>query len=370
MADFACNLVPVGPKWSRVSRRDWGSLQRRGNRWTIRYVDPTTGRRTRKTLPASVPARLTDSESDAILAAFRRRLERTGGRTLASFIDHHEPVYRSRVRPGTAACVLYSARKLATELGDLPMRAVDASFAATFLAGLKRTGLGRGAAVSDFTLRQYRNVLRSFWNAAVEAGWADANPWVAVKIARPQERPVPVLVADECARLLAALPPRYRAIAGLMLETGLRKSEAFALVWEDVAGNGVTVRASKTGKPRTVPLTTAARAILEGVPRRRGVGRTNRVFPSRLRPDVLHAACAKAGLPRLRIHDLRHIFAVRCARAGVPLLHLSKILGHSTVAMTQRYADHCPDSMAAEGIGRLESHERSASSAMASGSTG
>ena len=53
------------------------------------------------------------------------------------------------------------------------------------------------------------------------------------------------------------------------------------------------------------------------------------------------------GTRRVRFHDLRHTFAVQCARAGIPLPLLSQLLGHSTVTMTQRYLRFYPDAGAA-----------------------
>ncbi len=346
-------------------KRAWGSIDRRAGRWTVRYRDPATGKRVRKTLPASVPEHLTSAQKEDVLAELRKRVDRGGPATLARFLERHAPVYRSRVAPSTAFNVLNMAGKLAEELGDLPMASVDRSFAGEFLARLKKTGLSGRGPLSDHTLRHYRAILRMFWRAATEEkGGPVSNPW-GVPLARGHARPVPALAVSECDRLVAAMPPVHAPLVRFLLETGLRIGEAMALCWDDVQGGAVSVRKSKTGRPRVVPLTDAARAVLAGIPRRRGIGQANRIFRDRLRYSVFHRACAKAGLARLRIHDLRHIFAVRCARAGVPLLHLSKILGHSTIAMTQRYADHEPDALAAAGIARLEAHERSASSTAA-----
>lgn len=49
-------------------------------------------------------------------------------------------------------------------------------------------------------------------------------------------------------------------------------------------------------------------------------------------------AVSEAGLVNFTFHDLRHTFASRLVAAGVPLLHVSKLLGHSTILMTQRYS--------------------------------
>ena len=56
-------------------------------------------------------------------------------------------------------------------------------------------------------------------------------------------------------------------------------------------------------------------------------------------------ACRRAGISDFRIHDLRHTFASWLVTEGVPLLEVSRLLGHSTVKMTERYAHLAPDSL-------------------------
>ena len=63
------------------------------------------------------------------------------------------------------------------------------------------------------------------------------------------------------------------------------------------------------------------------------------------------AACRRAKPTDLRVHDLRHTCASWLVQAGVPLLEVSKLLGHSTIEMTERYAHLAPENlMAAVGV--------------------
>ncbi|HJN39525.1 MAG TPA: site-specific integrase, partial [Chloroflexota bacterium] len=60
-----------------------------------------------------------------------------------------------------------------------------------------------------------------------------------------------------------------------------------------------------------------------------------------------------AGLVNFHFHDLRHTFASRLVERGVPLLHVSKLLGHSTILMTQRYS-HASEDALHDAVGRLD----------------
>ena len=63
------------------------------------------------------------------------------------------------------------------------------------------------------------------------------------------------------------------------------------------------------------------------------------------------AACERAEIKDLRVHDLRHTCASWLVQAGVPLLEVSKLLGHSTIEMTERYAHLAPENLkAAVGV--------------------
>ena len=166
---------------------------------------------------------------------------------------------------------------------------------------------------------------------------------------RPRER---FLTPEEYRRLGRALkdaeaggeiwPPAIAAIRLLTL-TGCRRSEILELQWDDVdrTAGDLRLRDAKAG-PRMVPLTVPVLRILDGISRepdnpwviagqRPGAGLTG-----------LHhywqPIRARAGLPDVRIHDLRHSYASRALALGESLSAIGKLLGHSTVSTTARYA--------------------------------
>jgi hypothetical protein len=74
---------------------------------------------------------------------------------------------------------------------------------------------------------------------------------------------------------------------------------------------------------------------------------SGKVFPisAPAMKDAFERAVKKAGLDGLRFHDLRHTFATRLIQGDVDILAVQKMLGHSTLKMTARYAHHYPESL-------------------------
>ena len=146
-------------------------------------------------------------------------------------------------------------------------------------------------------------------------------------------------------------------IIRLLLLTGCRKGEIVQLRWSEVDDGRLILQESKTGR-RTVPLSTKARAVLERQPR----GTSPFVFPSPRDPSrprsrnlaLWYRVRHEAGIEEVRLHDLRHTVASHAVMNGVPVPVVSRLLGHSNVRMTLRYA-HLGDrdiERAAETVGQ------------------
>ncbi len=140
----------------------------------------------------------------------------------------------------------------------------------------------------------------------------------------------------------------------LLMLTGCRLGEIQMLRWEDVdlEAAELRLRDSKTGA-RMVPLSAAAVDVLSALPRREDnpwviTGRK----PGAHLTDVQHPwrrIRARAGLDDVRIHDLRHSFASRALALGESLSMIGKLLGHTQVQTTARYAHLATDSVKASG---------------------
>jgi integrase len=146
-----------------------------------------------------------------------------------------------------------------------------------------------------------------------------------------------VLTDEQVDALCAALPREdYRDLVRVMLSTGLRISDAVALRWDSVQDGRLRLPQAKTGEDLFVPLSAAALAILEAIPRDEGV---DRVFPAINRntfENVLAAAGGRTGVP-CTAHDFRRTFATRLYLAGVPREIIAKLLGQRGTSMVHHY---------------------------------
>jgi integrase len=114
--------------------------------------------------------------------------------------------------------------------------------------------------------------------------------------------------------------------ARFLAYSGLRLAEARAATWDDVRGDWLHVRGTKTATAsRVVPILPPLRALLDQIRTRRISGP---ILGCRNSIDGLQRACGRLGLPRLRHHDLRHYFATACIEEGIDIPTVSDWLGH------------------------------------------
>jgi integrase len=189
----------------------------------------------------------------------------------------------------------------------------------------------------------------------------DRNPADQIEVRRPDDERDRYLSEDELGRLKQALDQkqfrrgtrainrtffRLRLLVLIAVSTGMRISEIFALQWSDVlyAEGLLAVRTKlKGGKMRYVPMSPELAQELRRCPS--GIG-DERVFPpkpgatsGRQRVEgSFEDLLERAGISDFRFHDLRHTFASWFMMNGGDLYELAKILGHSNIRMTERYA--------------------------------
>ena len=221
------------------------------------------------------------------------------------------------------------------------------------------------------TRNRHRAHLSGFLNWAKAEKWVTENVVSDIKILAENNKRERYLEADEEVRLIKYLDPRIADLVRLALLTGCRRGELLALRWPDLdlKKRTLRVRESKSGTGRTIPLSEEACSVVRGLDSRWAGGfvfpgyvslwgRDLRQGRTRMGNKTVDAAwrlsCAEAGIEGLRFHDLRHTFASRLVQSGVPLYTVAKLLGHTDIKTTQRYA-HLSDTemrAAVEGLAK------------------
>lgn len=260
----------------------------------------------------------------------------------ARFLEQHVAV---RCKPSTARRYRQVIEnQILPSLGELPVSGVRRKHVVALHYDLRHTP--NAANKARQTLATMLSRARD-WGLGSEGG----NPCRGVRAYRERHRERFVngeeygrigRVLDEAEATGSPWPAAVAAIR-LVILTGCRSREMQTLKWADIdrAAGEIRLPDSKTG-PRPVPLTAPVRAVLDGIEREEG---NPWVFAGR-RPGTHVGPLGqhwrrlriRAGLEDVRLHDLRHSYASRALELGESLPMIGKLLGHTRVQTTARYA--------------------------------
>lgn len=213
--------------------------------------------------------------------------------------------------------------------------------------------------ISNNTVNVELTTLKHMYKWAVSRGYIDRNPVECVsrlkKVEYVGERPEERVIND----ILSNISNDNRPVFQFIRETGCRHGEAKNLEWHrvDMEKRIVNFVRTKTDKARSVPLTDGAMAALEAMPKtsqyvfaHAHTGRpwtdANMTYIWRMaRRQVVRSDGENAHPTQLRIHDLRHAYAIKLAEAGCPMHFISEVLGHHSIDFTRKYyAKFSPES--------------------------
>jgi len=223
-----------------------------------------------------------------------------------------------------------------------------------FLAHLYSRRLARAS------IQRALAAVRTYFRFLQRENVVASNPARALAGPRAASNLPDVLTAPETASLLEALPDtaagrRDRAALELLYGAGLRAAELVGLELDDIDLHRRLVRVrGKGGKERVVPFGRAAAAALaaylperagwRGRAREREAGeplfinqRGGRLSDRSLRRILDQAVRRAATLRRVHPHTLRHAFATHLLEAGMDLRAIQELLGHASLATTQKY---------------------------------
>jgi integrase len=296
-----------------------------------------------------------------------RQAARSRDVTLAGFFeDKYLPLAKMNKAPYTVYTESYDVRRRLAPVADWPMSAIKPD-------DLERLVVAPmiEAGKSPRTIKRALDTLSVVWNTAKRMGVVSGdNPVTTAKRPRQDNKRVRFFSRPEAAALLAILKESCidtHDICLLSLMSGLRLGECRSLVWADVnlEDGTIFVKDTKTKHDRHAYIIAEMREMF--LRRYDGQAKSAPVFvnASGQAPSYSHlwmqftAAVNQLGLndgitdrrQKLVIHSCRHTFASWLVQSGKPLFTVSKLMGHSNIAMTMRYAHLAPDTQRAAAMG-------------------
>jgi integrase len=267
--------------------------------------------------------------------------------TLSDFLKHEFlPFVESKfkkAKPRTLRYYNYGANTLRdSDFASLDLREITDQHAGQYAA--KRTS--RSPSTVNCGLRTLRRAL----SLAVQWGKLDRMPKITLaKGERQRER---VLNEKEVNSYLGACPQPWKDAATIMLGTGMRPGEVFALRWENILLNGsggllqITDGKSRAAK-RVLPLVPAVFDAVKARNKEQGSPTEGWLFPQDTRSGHLesdgmakdqHAHALKnCEVKPFEPYCLRHTALTNLGEAGCDAFTLARIAGHSSITITQRY---------------------------------
>ena len=358
-----------------------GSISRYADgRWVARVTTRDGRRRAYYATSREEAAR---KLTDALHGLSRGLADPSGRLTVEGFTARWLEASRSTVRLSTwATYERYLRIHVMPRIGRLPLVKLGAADLQLLYGDLLDDGL------KPMTVRHVHAIVHRVLGQAVRWDAAIRNVADLVDPPRVEHSEVAVLGVEETRRLLAAAAgDRLEALYVLAVTTGMRRGELLALRWKHVnldqgrlsvvstlqSEGGLAITEAKTARSRR-SLSLPAVAV-RALRCRRAVQLEERLAagPSWVERDLVFATALgslidpgnllrrsfvpllqRAGLPRIRFHDLRHTAATLMLSEGIHPKVASDVLGHSTVAITLDLYSHVTESVAADAARRMD----------------
>ncbi|OUN20025.1 site-specific integrase [Pseudoflavonifractor sp. An85] len=347
-----------------------GSIRKRKDgRWEGRYTaghDPETGKAIYKNVLGKTQAEVKEKLKQAIGEAQALDITKAGKYTVGEWMEVWFQDYaKIKVRPSSHQTYQgYIQNHIRPNIGDIPLEKLTSLDLQKFYKKLLAQGRvdrveakGQPKGLSAKTVRNIHQILSSALKLAQEQRLILTNPAEGCALPRVEHQEMKTLTTVQLASFFReARESGVFELYYLELATGLRRGELLGLKWEDIdlergdlrvrrqvsrINGGVVEAPLKTKNAyRTLPLAEDTVSVLRE--QRRKVGNSPWVFPSSnggpISPDsvlhMLHRVLKRAGLPKVRFHDLRHTFATLALQNGVDVKTVSGMLGHFSAGFT------------------------------------
>ncbi len=368
-----------------------GSLRKRGSTWTAYYFTQIDGRRVQRAkggfrTKAEAQSHLNEALAQIQRGEYVEPVKLTLGQYL---MERWLPLMEHSLRPSTLSSYETIVRlHVMPRLGDVPLQALTADQLDGFYAELLRSGRRNGVVGSGLSPKSVRHVHTLLQKALRDAVRkrlitrnvaVDADPPKLRQASSPEMK---TWTAPQLRQFLGGMSDHSLAAAfTLAATTGMRRGEVLGVRWRDIdlakgqlavrqtvlnVRYGVVVGAPKTPRSRrtlaldsrTVAVLTEHRETQAELKRLVGERYVDQDFVftrpdgSPIHPDYLsqtfERSVRRLGLPKIRLHDLRHTHATLGLAAGVPAKVMSERLGHATVSFTLDVYTHAIPSMGAD----------------------
>jgi integrase len=333
-----------------------------------RYVSGKNKSETRAALNKAKGARedgfLSDAGTMALGEYLNGWLEDTRGTVRQRTWERYEQIVRVHIKP---------------TLGRAKLKTLNPAQVRT----LYRARLDGGS--SPRTVQYVHVTLHKALEQAQSDGLVPRNAAKGIKAPRPKKKEIRPLTPEQArAFLAAACGNRFEALFVLALHCGLREGELLGLKWDDVDLEAGTLRVRRTlsetrdgpifeppknGKGRNVPLTGAAvEALRDHLTRQmqeiggeyedRGLVFASQTGNTMSASNVVNRhfrpLLKRAGLPRIRLHDLRHTCATLLLIKGVHPKYVQELLRHANISITLDTYSHVIPGMGNQTVAAME----------------
>jgi integrase len=337
--------------------------KRPDGRWEARYTIHTSKGPKRKTLYGRTRQEVADKLARVLSDRAQGLTFDAGSLKLGEYLDRWLPDIRDTVRQRTWERYEQIARvHIKPALGRVKLKALSP----THIRVLYREKLD--ARLSRRTVQYIHTTLHKALKDAVSDGLIPRNLAEGIRPPRPMKKEITPFSPEQARAFLAAAhEDRFEALYVLAVHCGLREGELLGLKWDDVdletgmlrvrrtlsqPRSGYVFELPKNGKGRSIKLTQAATEALKCHLERQleeidGSGDYYQdqglIFPSRkgtpmnarnLTARSFKPLLKRAGLPNIRLHDLRHTCATLMLSEGVHIKLVQELLGHATISIT------------------------------------
>lgn len=346
-----------------------GNIRKRSDgRWEGRYTvgrDPETGKVVYKNVLAKTQKECTEKLKQAIEENAKVDAIRAEQYTVGQWMDiWYENCAKIKVRPSSHKTYRgYIENHIKPNIGRIPLRKLSSLDLQKFYKALLSGGRverieskHQPKGLSAKTVRNIHQIISSAMNFAIDQRLIATNPTDRCALPKLEHREMKTLPAEDLAAFLQeAKESGVFELYYIELATGLRRGELLGLKWEDIdlqqgiihvrrqvakiEGEVVEAPLKTKNSYRSVSIGQDAVEVLKGQRRK---SNSDYVFPSPtggpISPDsvihMLHRVLERAGLPKIRFHDLRHTFATVALQNGVDIKTVSGMLGHYSAGFT------------------------------------